>query len=261
MAWYLNPALTRFRNAVNAAYPNRDKTSDGTIGDEAHQAGSSDHNPDTDGSVDAWDMDVNLRTGNDAATLEHLKRVFQAHPASRYWIHNDQIARREYGWRRDSYSYAGPNRNRHTQHVHWNTRESYENSTAQWILEDDVSAEDVWNHRIVSPAMGLDLTAGDWLKRAENAARASVAVGRDVAALSAAVAAIAAKVDIDPAELEAIKASARAGAVEGAVVAADSVAAAVVARLPQTGTLTIGAVEVAVKEGVRAVLGSLDEQA
>lgn len=138
MAWYLNRALSNFRAAVNAAYPKRDKASDGTIGDEAHQSGSSDHNPDGDGSVDAWDMDVNLRSSNDAAAIAELKRVFQAHPSSKYWIHNDQIARRDYGWRRESYAYAGPNRNRHTQHVHWNTRESYEDSTAPWNVEDDM---------------------------------------------------------------------------------------------------------------------------
>lgn len=70
---------------------------------------------------------------------------------------------------------------------------------------------------------------------------------------------IAAKVEIDQTELDAIKASARAGAAEGVTQAADALAAAVVARLPETGMLTIGAIEVAVKEGVREVFGSLDE--
>ncbi len=141
MAWYLNRALTGFRTAVNAAYPARDKASDGTIGDEAHQSGSSDHNPDGDGSVDAWDMDVNLRSGNDAATIAALKDIFEAHPSSKYWIHNDTICFREEGWRPRSYAYAGPNRNKHTQHVHWNTRESYEDSTAPWNVEDDMTPE------------------------------------------------------------------------------------------------------------------------
>lgn len=134
--WYLNTALTGFRNAVNAAYPYRDKGSDGTIGDSAHSSRTSDHNADPDGSVDAWDMDVEVNgRGKPAkADVEALKAVFEAHPSSAYWIHNDQISFRSEGWKRRSYSYAGPDRNRHTQHVHWNTRSSHEGSTAPWII-------------------------------------------------------------------------------------------------------------------------------
>jgi len=140
--WYLNRALTNFRSAVNARYPNRDKASDGTVGDDAHQATSSDHNPDPAGepdagSVDAWDMDVDLRSGNDAAAIERLKAVFQAHESSRYWIHNRQIASRSTGWRRDPYT--GPNP--HERHVHWNTRESHEASTVPWLLPPEPSGD------------------------------------------------------------------------------------------------------------------------
>jgi hypothetical protein len=140
MAWQLNPALTAFRAAVNVAYPGRDKGSDGTIGDLAHQRTASDHNPDIDGSVDAFDMDVNLRSGNDPQAIENLKRVFERHEASSYWIHNDQIALRSEGWRRKSYAYVGPGRNRHEAHVHWNSRQSHERSTAPWVIavEDDM---------------------------------------------------------------------------------------------------------------------------
>lgn len=150
MAWYLNPALSAFRTAVNATYPARDKGSDGTIGDEAHQATSSDHNPDADGSVDAWDMDVNLRSDDDAAAIEHLKQVFQAHESSRYWIHNRQIASRSNGWRREAYTGANP----HTQHVHWNSRQSHENSLKPWEVEqmtpEEIAAA-VWAHKHTNP--------------------------------------------------------------------------------------------------------------
>lgn len=145
--WYLNKALTNFRNAVNMAYPRRDRASDGTIGDPDHAARSSDHNPDPDGSVDAWDMDVEVNGKGKpyTADVEELKRVFQAHESSSYWIHNDQIARRADGWRRRPYGEFNddPGRNKHTQHVHWNTRSSHENSTKPWpIQEDDMTPEE-----------------------------------------------------------------------------------------------------------------------
>lgn len=133
MAWYLNRALTNFRNEVNERWPDRDKKSDGTIGDAAHQATSSDHNPDPDGSVDAWDMD------NNGVDIAACKRAFEAHPASKYWIYNDTISFRSEGWKPRSYAYAGPNRSRHTEHVHWNTREGYETSNQPWFTEEDMA--------------------------------------------------------------------------------------------------------------------------
>lgn len=125
-AWYLNPALTRFRNEVNARWPNRDKASDGTIGDLAHQATSSDHNPDPDGSVDAWDMDNNGLDVN-AVIAAAIK-----HESIAYIIYNRRITSRNQAgglgtWH--PYSGASP----HTEHVHFNTRESHENSTKPWF--------------------------------------------------------------------------------------------------------------------------------
>jgi hypothetical protein len=132
MAWYLNPALTNFRKAVNARWPGRDKTSDGTIGDLAHQQTNSDHNPDPDGSVDAWDMDV------DGVDVERLKAVFEAHESAGYWIHNGQVASRDKGWRRRTYT--GPNP--HDKHVHWNTRSSHETSNAPWDVTEHIEEEE-----------------------------------------------------------------------------------------------------------------------
>jgi hypothetical protein len=124
---YLNKALTGFRIAVNAMWPDRDKTTDGWLGDADHQTRASEHNPDEDGSVDAWDMDTD---GPDVALC---KRVFQAHESSHLWIHNRQIARRATNWEPEPYD--GPNP--HDKHVHWQTRPSFESSAAPWILEED----------------------------------------------------------------------------------------------------------------------------
>lgn len=132
MAWFLNPALTNFRTAVDLAYPPRDRASDGTIGNLAHQLSVSDHNPDPDGSVDAWDMDVEVNGAGKpcALDLEVLKIIFEAHESSLYWIHVGQIASRDSDWKRVPYVGASP----HNEHVHWNTRESHENSQKPWGL-------------------------------------------------------------------------------------------------------------------------------
>jgi len=132
---YLNRSLTNFRAAVNTKYPRRDKQSDGWIGDEAHQATDSDHNPDSDGSVDAWDMDVDLRSGDDPAAIESLKAVFQRHPASRYWIHNRWIAHRSTGWKRQPYRGSNP----HDKHVHWNSDQANETNNSPWILGEHMA--------------------------------------------------------------------------------------------------------------------------
>lgn len=129
--WYLNAFLTSWRNAVNTKFQTRTKASDGTIGDTRHQAESlSEHNPDRDGSVDAWDMDVNLLgsgnptgSANELKEIERLIKAFERLPESQLWIHNRTIANRDIGkWQRRHYSGVNP----HDHHVHWQSRSSME---------------------------------------------------------------------------------------------------------------------------------------
>lgn len=85
MDWYLNQALVDLRNETNSAYPNRAKVSDGSLGDTAHAARVSDHNPDRTppnvGEVRAidvtqWDPGSPLNPSDDVAEAlaEHLRR-------------------------------------------------------------------------------------------------------------------------------------------------------------------------------------------
>lgn len=132
MAWYLAPALAVGRAEVNRRWPNRDKASDGTIGDTAHQATRSDHNENARGSVNAWDMD------KDGVNVWIVISAFQDHPSSHYWIYNREIADRDDGWRRRPYEGSNP----HDKHVHFSIRQSAaaEQNTTPWGIWSDEMA-------------------------------------------------------------------------------------------------------------------------
>lgn len=121
MAWRNANALVALRNGVNARWPNRDRKSDGTIGDAAHasRSSSSDHNPwivvAGVGVVRALDIDVD---GIDAGWYAEQLRKLGAAGDRRltnggYVIFNRRITKADFsGW----VKYTGPNP--HTTHVH-----------------------------------------------------------------------------------------------------------------------------------------------
>jgi len=95
--------------------PDRDKSSDGTIGDERHQTTKSEHNPDANGVVRAMDITHDPAHGVDA------RKLAEALVASRdtrilYLISNAQIVSsvvQPWIWRR----YNGINPHRHHMHI------------------------------------------------------------------------------------------------------------------------------------------------
>ena len=187
MAWFLNPSLTRFRNEVNARWPHRDKASDGTIADAAHEATSSDHNDDPDGSVDAWDMDNNIVPGNnamsDAIIYGVLIPAFQRHPAARYWIYQRKIAHRfEDNWAVKPYYGSSA----HIEHVHWNSNQATENNISQWLPE----VNDMDEATIAKAVMTYNLTPSGTATTAASAILNGGTLVPKIAALQADVAAI-----------------------------------------------------------------------
>lgn len=106
---YLAPVLVRLRDDLNARWPGRDKGSDGWIGDAAHQAQVSDHNPDsTTGVVRALDID------KDGIHIPSVVASLMIHPSSNYVIHNRRIYRRADRFKPRAYQGSNP----HTSHVH-----------------------------------------------------------------------------------------------------------------------------------------------
>ncbi|WP_205669992.1 peptidoglycan-binding protein [Amycolatopsis sp. CFH S0078] len=140
MAWRLAYALIDLRNEVNTRWPNRDKTSDGTIGDAAHASRSSDHNPwvidrtgmgvvraidiDKDGIDAAWLAEYlrqRGRTGHDGRTGDH--RLTNGG----YVIYNRRITNEDFsGW----HAYTGSNP--HTSHVHVSFSRTNYDDRAGW---------------------------------------------------------------------------------------------------------------------------------
>lgn len=104
----LAPALARLRTEVNSRWPSRDRSSDGWIGDAAHQASKSDHNPNGRGVVDAIDIDV------DGIDVAFLVALCIRHPAVNYVIWNRRIWSRSHGFIARAYTGSNP----HTKHMH-----------------------------------------------------------------------------------------------------------------------------------------------
>lgn len=72
MSWRTAGSLLTLGNEVNAARPRRRKASDGTIGDPAHAARKSDHNPNAAGAVTARDFDEDVDQWVGRAMWTHL---------------------------------------------------------------------------------------------------------------------------------------------------------------------------------------------
>lgn len=135
----LNPALTSWRNGINRRLPGRDTRTDGARADKAHGS-TSQHQEDADGTVDAFDQDINVlkssvSTGNatEDRIIEAMKRDFEQDPHRRgqLWIEDRQIANADIGdWDVRGYSGDSP----HTEHIHWQSRQSKEHIGADWPM-------------------------------------------------------------------------------------------------------------------------------
>ncbi|MBB4755292.1 hypothetical protein [Actinoplanes lobatus] len=148
-SWILVPCLGQLRTELNRIAPGRDTSSDGTIGDVAHQARSSDHNDDEVGNVPirdadgkhevhAVDLDADLRESD--LTMEKVVQHIVARCRSgaekrlRYVIYNRRIWEASNNWRQRSYT----GDNAHTQHAHFSGsyETKHEADTRSWGLEE-----------------------------------------------------------------------------------------------------------------------------
>jgi hypothetical protein len=147
-SWILVPCLVALRNELNELSPDRDRRSDGSIGDLAHADRPSDHNPDETGEtpyedpdsrneVHAYDADSSgpWPPGQDFGMYwDEIARRHRLGLDDRLQnlIYNGRIASRTWGWTWRDYNGS----NAHTEHGHASARytSAQEASTRPWGL-------------------------------------------------------------------------------------------------------------------------------
>src|SRR5688572_3459365 len=117
-------SLQTLTEQIRAKFPDRDKRSDGWIGDTAHAARKSDHNPDANGVVHAIDLDED---GWPCATFVD-QLVASRDPRLKYVIYERRIWFPSSGWK----PYYGINP--HTIHVHISVNSGSGDKGHSWNL-------------------------------------------------------------------------------------------------------------------------------
>lgn len=138
MTWRLARSLMALRAQVNAAWPNRNKAADGTIGDAAHSTRASDHNPDSNDVVAAIDITDDDSVGADMAKVsENLRK--SKDPRIKYVIHGGRYFSPKTGWQWRTYTGI----NAHKQHMHVSVQSYNYDQTYDWQIGPEAGDDDM----------------------------------------------------------------------------------------------------------------------
>lgn len=141
--WRVAPAIKALFAQANMLAPGRDKSRDGTIGDQAHAARKSDHNPDAAGWVYAGDLTNDDAAGIDCRQIAH-QIVMRKDRRVKYLIHEGRMVSSyptgdypAWVWR----PYRGING--HFGHLHVSVLPGWRNDTSPWWTPATPDEEDV----------------------------------------------------------------------------------------------------------------------
>jgi hypothetical protein len=117
----LSHAAIQLREQIDDTFPDRDRSSDGWIGDTRHAARKSDHNPDVQGWVRAIDIDRDLSGKKGKPDLmpdlvDQIRALAKSGDKRiSYIIFDGKIAsaKKAWAWR----TYDGINKHRHHAHI------------------------------------------------------------------------------------------------------------------------------------------------
>jgi len=156
MAWRIAESLKQLRAQINEQYPNRDKSSDGGIGDAAHASRNSDHNPWVKdkhgvGVVTAIDIDEDL-----ASNIHSIEAIVSAIRASKdprvkYIIYEKRITVAGSDLQRWK-PYTGKNPHDHHAHISVNSDPKLYDSTKPWSLGFDKAVKETVKISAPAPA-------------------------------------------------------------------------------------------------------------
>ena len=118
MKVWLSHSAKQLREQIDDCFPDRDRKSDGWVGDARHAATKSDHNPDPkSGCVRALDVDADLsQPSNVVNYLADQLRIYAKQNPKRiaYVIFNGKIASPILNWKWRKYRGINP----HKSHIH-----------------------------------------------------------------------------------------------------------------------------------------------
>ena len=147
MTWVPDQGLVKLLDQVDDAWPGRSRASDGMLGNAAHAARVSDHNPEhpaprgnPDYQVDALDITHDPQHGPDCQALADAI-IASRDRRVKHLIHNRRICAGALGpspwvWR----TYTGPNP--HTGHLHISVLDGTHDQAHDWAIGDDMQLED-----------------------------------------------------------------------------------------------------------------------
>lgn len=162
--WRLAPCLIALFEQADARWPKRSRVSDGSIGDKAHAARKSDHNPSETGYVTAGDLTHDPDMGPDAhAWAEYLRTIRDSRV--KYVISNGRVWR-SYGtsaWQWTPYTGS----NAHEKHVHVSVLDIAEvrNDLRPWFppVIGDSTTDPPEEDEMPAPAIVRDSRGNRWV--------------------------------------------------------------------------------------------------
>lgn len=127
----LSKAAIQLREQFDDCYPDRNRASDGWLGDARHSNKKSDHNPDADGWVRAIDVTADLGANDDEMhnVVDQLRRFGRKRLA--YIIFDGKIASPKSLWKWRTYKGINP----HRKHAHFSFKKSADNNRDFWNVE------------------------------------------------------------------------------------------------------------------------------